>query len=324
MKRGKWVRVGIGVLSLVVFGMANTSAAAETQYMRVGGASIGGTWLLYAGKVVQIIQKEFPNIKASALVSGGGAANCVQIDHKKMELGFTHTVTANIAYNGKYYAKEKSENVRHVMSLFPAMLHFIASNKRPELKEFPDLLKKPYRMSVQSKTLELYANWAMELYGMSIDQLKKQGVKLSYLGIGNVANMMQDGNLDFGVIMDPYRSGGALQIDRTPGFHYLPVKVEEYLAKYPGWVKMRVPAGTYESIKEDYFGVATINSVVCHKDMPEDFVYKLLDAITKNLDILNEVIPEGLKVKPSDMPVGHSIPMHPGAEKYYRDRGLLK
>src|SRR4030042_3991657 len=120
MKRGKWMRGGIWVLFLVVFGTSNFSTAAETQYMRVGGASIGGTWLLYAGKVVQIIEKEFPGIKASALVSGGGQANCVQIQNKKMELGFTHTVTADIAYYGKLPPTPPTQNARHVMSLFPA------------------------------------------------------------------------------------------------------------------------------------------------------------------------------------------------------------
>jgi len=320
----RWIGLGFLAFALLVFGASLGLAKEEIKYLRVGGASIGGTWLLYAGKMVQIIEKEFPGIKASALVSGGGAANCIQIDHKKMEFGFTHTVTADIAYRGVYYAKEKSTNIRHVMSLFPAMLHFIASNKCPEIKEFPDLLKKPYRMSVQSKTLELYTNWAMEPFNMSIDGLKKKGIKLSYLGIGNVANMMQDGNLDFAVIMDPYRSGGALQIDRNPGFHYLPLKIEAFMAAHPGWVKMRVPKETYESLKEDAYSIATLNSVVCHKDMPADFVYQILDAVVKNLSILNEVIPEGLKVKPEDMPVGHSIPLHAGAEKFYRDRGLLK
>jgi len=107
MKRGKWIRVGIWVLFLVVFSMSNTSAAAETQYMRVGGASIGGTWLLYAGKVVQIIEKEFPGIKASALVSGGGQANCVQIQNKKMSHSPRMVPDPEVAKEGRVNPRKK-------------------------------------------------------------------------------------------------------------------------------------------------------------------------------------------------------------------------
>lgn len=312
------------VVMTLTWGPSDSFAKEEMKFMRIGGASIGGTWLLYAGKMVQIVEKEFPGIKATALVSGGGQANCVQIQSKKMELGFTHTVTADIAYYGKPPATERTADIRHLMSLFPAMIHVIVSNKCPELKEFPDLYKKPYRMSVQSKTQYEYINQILEFYSMSLEDFKKKGGKLSFLGIGNMASMMQDGNLDVGVIQDPYRSGGIMQVDQNPGIHFLPMKVDAFLAKYPAWIKTTIPKGTYNSVKEEYTGLAMLNSVVCHKDMPDDFVYKLLEAVTKNLDILNEVIPDGLKVKPQDLPVGFSIPIHPGAKKFYEDRGLMK
>jgi len=124
--------------------------------------------------------------------------------------------------------------------------------------------------------------------------------------------------------MDPYRSAGILQVDQNPGFHFMPLKVEEYIAKYPGWIKCLVPKGTYKSLNEDYYGIGTLNCLIAHKDMSADFVYKILVAITKNLDLLNEVIPEGLKVKPQNMPIGNAIPLHPGAKKFYEEKGLLK
>jgi hypothetical protein len=321
----KWVVV-LSVAGLVglCLGPSPSFAKEEMKFLRIAGSSIGGTWLLYAGKMVQIVEKEFPAIKATALVSGGGAANCVQIQSKKMELGFTHTVTADIAYYGKPPMTERTPDIRHVLSLFPAMIHIVISNKAPEIKEITDIYKKPYRMSVQSKTQHEYMNQILEMYNMSLEEFKKKGGKLSYLGVGNMANMMQDGNLDVGVIQDPYRSGGIMQVDQSPGFHFLPIKVDAFLAKYPAWVKAKVPKGTYKSVTEDYYGLAMLNSVICSKDMPDEFVYKLLEAVTKNLDIMNEVIPEGLKVKPEDLPVGFSIPLHSGAQKFYQDKGLMK
>jgi len=309
---------------IVAFFSPMAVAKEETQYLRIGGASIGGTWLLYAGKLVQIFEKEFTGIKSSALVSAGGVANCVQVQAKKMDFAFTHTVVADMAFKGMTPFKEPTPDIRHVMSLFPAMIHFIISNKCPEIKEFPDIYKKPYRMSVQHQGHWVHVNRMLAFYDMSLEEFQKKGGRISFLGVGAMANMMQDGNLDFATIMDPYRSGGLLQIDQNPGFHFMPLKIEPYIAKYPGWIKCKVPKGTYRSVNEDYYGLGTLNSVICHKDMPNDFVYKVLAAITKNLDTLNEVIPEGLKVKPQDMPVGYAITLHPGAKKFYEDRGLLK
>lgn len=309
---------------LLAFMSSMVLAKEEIKYLRIGGASIGGTWLLYAGKLVQIMEKEFPGIKASALVSAGGVANCVQVQAKKMDLAFTHTVVASMARKGEEPFTQPIPDIRHVMSLFPAMMHFIVSNKCPELKEFTDLYKKPYRISVQHKGHWVHLNRMLAFYNMSLEELQKKGARISFLGIGAMANNMQDGNLDFATIMDPYRSAGLLQIDQNPGFHFMPLKVDDYVSKYPGWIKCKIPQGTYKSVPGDYYGIGTLNSVITHKDTPEDFVYKVLAAITKNLDVLNEVIPEGLKVKPQDMPVGYAIPLHPGAKKFYEDRGLLK
>ncbi len=321
MKR--FLKLLLSVCLLVVF-LSPMASAKEFQYLRIGGASIGGTWLLYAGKLVQITEKEFPGMKSSALVSAGGVANCIQAQAKKMDFAFTHTVVADMAFRGTAPFKEPTPDIRHVMSLFPAMIHFIISNKCPEIKEFPDIYKKPYRMSVQHQGHWVHVNRMLAFYNMSLEEFQKKGGRISFLGIGAMANMMQDGNLDIATIMDPYRSGGLLQIDQNPGFHFMPLKIEPYTAQYPGWIKCRVPKGTYKSVKEDYYGIGTLNSVICHKDMPDDFVYKVLAAITKNLDTLNEVIPEGLKVKPQDMSLGYAIPLHPGAKKFYQDRGLLK
>jgi TRAP transporter TAXI family solute receptor len=309
---------------MVGFISAAAFAKEEIQYLRIGGASIGGTWLLYAGKLVQILEKEFPKTKASAVVSAGAVANCVQVQAKKMDFAFTHTVVAGMAFKGEEPFTQVIPNIRHVMSLFPAMIHFIVSNKCPELKEFPDLYKKPYRMSVQHQGHWVHVNRMLAFYNMSLEEFQKKGGRISYLGIGAMANNMQDGNLDIATIMDPYRSAGLLQIDQNPGFHFMAVKTEPYTAKYPGWIKCKVPKGTYKSVKEDYYGLGTLNSLITHKDTPDDFVYKVLEAITKNLDVMNEVIPEGLKVKPQDMPVGYAIPLHPGAKKFYEERGLLK
>jgi len=308
----------------ITFMTSTVLAKEEVQYLRVGGASIGGTWLLYAGKLAQIFEKEFPGIKSSALVSAGGVANCLQVQTKKMDIAFTHTVVSDMAFKGIEPFKEPTPDIRHVMSLFPAMLHFIVSNKCPELKEFPDLYKKPYRMSVQHQGHWVHVNRMLAFYNMSLEEFQKKGGRISFLGIGAMANMMQAGNLDIAVIMDPYRSAGILQVDQNPGFHFMPLKVEEYIAKYPGWIKCLVPKGTYKSLNEDYYGIGTLNCLIAHKDMSADFVYKILVAITKNLDLLNEVIPEGLKVKPQNMPIGNAIPLHPGAKKFYEEKGLLK
>ncbi len=320
----KFLEVKFLAILMLVLIAPGAMAKEEIKYLKIGGASIGGTWLLYAGKLVQIFEKEFPGIKASALVSAGGVANCVQVQAKKMDFAFTHTVVASMARKGEEPFTQPIPDIRHVMSLFPAMMHFIVSNKCPELKEFPDLYKKPYRISVQHKGHWVHLNRMLAFYNMSLEELQKKGGRISFLGIGAMANNMQDGNLDFATIMDPYRSAGLLQIDQNPGFHFMPLKVDDYITKYPGWIKCKVPRGTYKSIADDYYGIGTLNSVITHKDTPADFVYKVLAAITKNLDVLNEVIPEGLKVRPQDMPVGYAIPLHPGAKKFYEDRGLLK
>ena len=99
---------------------------------------------------------------------------------------------------------------------------------------------------------------------------------------------------------------------------------EKYSKDYPFLGSNVIPAGLYTGVDEDVFTVASPALLSVRKDISEEVVYEVTKAIFEHLDILAETHTQGKNIKLETALNGMSIPLHPGAEKYYKEVGLLK
>jgi TRAP transporter TAXI family solute receptor len=93
------------------------------------------------------------------------------------------------------------------------------------------------------------------------------------------------------------------------------------LVKYPGVTRFTLPAGLYKGIDYPVNGICVYSFIMVRKDMPEDIVYAMAKTIADNLDSYGNVLVSMKYVTPKGLCADVGIPYHPGAEKYFRQRG---
>ena len=113
----------------------------------------------------------------------------------------------------------------------------------------------------------------------------------------------------------------------APGIRFVNIdedKIPQILEQLPGFTEMTIPAGTYEGVDEDVRTVGTVGSIFCTADLPEDVVYDFLKTIYENWDALKAINPTAFgDLDVNDWLNGATAPIHPGAEKFYKEMGVM-
>ena len=99
---------------------------------------------------------------------------------------------------------------------------------------------------------------------------------------------------------------------------------DKLIANYPFYTKYNVPGGTYKGVDSDVQTVAVVATYIVSDDLDEDLVYNMTKAIFENTDEIAKAHPKGAELDPAYSVSGISIPIHPGAMKYYKEIGVIK
>ena len=324
------VLVWLGISLIAFLGLtAHQGHAASPPKMifKIAAGNVGGTWFIYAGRMAEIINKNIPEFNVSA-TTGGAVINPKTIHDGTTPIGMVNVWPACEAWKGNLPFKGEAKKLRFVMSFFPALFHPVV-NSKSSLRKWEDLKVKGYNINVMAATSFDWTGKVLTYYGISYDDVKKVRGQVSMLSMINAAEPFIDGKLDYFTVIGPYREPTLLQIDRDPGFRYLEISpdvMNKILANEDGVVTGVVPKGTYKSLDRDATLIGTMNAVFANGDFSEEVVYHFTKTIAQHLDSLNEVIPEGLKVKREGLVAGRpmNVPIHSGAMKYYKEAGLLK
>ena len=153
---------------------------------------------------------------------------------------------------------------------------------------------------------------------------------LEFLGYTPSAQAMMDGriagaNIPAGppaaAITQLYAQLGA---DDVSVLEFTDDQLAEIQKSYPIWSRYVIPAGTYPSQKKDIRTIAQPNFLACRADLPDEVVYKLTKTIYENLPFLNNIHKATKAMSLERATAGLPAPLHPGAEKYYREVGVIK
>ena len=136
---------------------------------------------------------------------------------------------------------------------------------------------------------------------------------------------MEDQEIDGLFITSGIPTASVTEMNATDDIHLLSMDetvVDALVATYPYYFKTIIPKGTYSDVKEDVLSLSTVALWVCDAELDEDLVYQVVKSFWDNLDTIkmSHRSVEGLEIK--DYNMGMSIPLHPGAKKYYDEQKL--
>lgn len=313
----KMTLVALVLLVSTFLGTSMPSTAAELTRLSLGTSTIGGSFFVWGGAWAKMMSERVGDVNISVEVTGGGIANIQLIEQGKMELAFT---TASMAYQG-WHALDWAEgkqyrSIRAMFPKYPILLH-IYSLDRGNIKSIYDLKDKHVTAGTPGTASDMVGRQLLEMLAI-------KPKKYSSLALGTAVQALKDGMADAGFGMTGIPGPFMLELETTHKVRHiaLPEDVLEAMMKiYPYYARDVIPAGTYKNQERDIPTLAFWAIGVCREDVPEELVYRLTKATLEGRETLMKADPSARYVMPENI-VNSTIPLHPGALRYYREIGL--
>ena len=314
--------------------------AQEMKFFRIGTGSAGGTYFPIGGLIANAISSPpgsrpcdkggtcgVPGLVAIAQSTNASAHNVTAINAGQMEAGLTGAATLYFAYHGtaKFKGKQKPK-LRVIANLFPEDLHLVLP-KGKKLGSLKDLKGKRVGIAQAGSGTQIAVELMLDAQGIN-----RGNIDEAELNNTQSAERIADGQLDAYFYAAGTPVAAMIQLDNTKGMDLYSFTKDEVMASnkaVPYYVPSTISMGTYEGIKYDVNTLAVQGILATSIDQPEDLIYEVTKALwnkttRKLLDtghakgkvIRLETAMKGIK--------GLDVPLHPGAEKYYKEVGLIK
>ena len=299
-----------------------------TEKITVVGGTIGGGWSAITEGVVNSIRREMPDFAITS-EPGADGANAALVDSGRVQFGLIHSGVGRLAMAGEYPYPRKLENIRGISFIYSdSALHFLV-NESLGISSIEEIREKkvPLNLSViyRGSLMEIASKTTLEAYGMSYQDIESWGGKIFFLSLRNSLTMLKDGRIDAITVTVQFPQTSITEASLTQDLRILPLTEQaiEYANSKLGTSRSVIPAGTYSFVKTDIPTFSDTCVLIANAEVTEERVYKVIEAIFENLDYLHNVHRALSTLTPSDMPRLNDIPLHPGAQRFYREKGVL-
>jgi TRAP transporter TAXI family solute receptor len=312
-------KLAIAAIAVVLVAPA---AQAQTFVRMVSGPS-GGSWYPLGAKIMQVLGEKVDGITTSN-TSGGGISNILAVNGGDAEIGWSYAHTAYNGYTGKGKFKSANPNVRHFATLYPAMFQ-VAVRKDSPIKSFADMKAANISPGKAKWTGTAFAESVLKAYGLSFDDIKKNGGTVHHVDYTESVALMKDKHIDVFMAATSMPQASFLELEHSPGIRFIGLpddKLQQILKDNPGYIPGVMPKGVYESVDKDIKTLGIVTNMVVSKDLPDDLVYKMCKVFWANHDAFAQVKKIWNKVKLENALNGAAIPIHPGAQKCYDELGV--
>lgn len=311
-----------GAATLAALAAGSRAALAQAKFFRIGTGGTGGTYYPIGGLIANAITNE--KLNASAVATNGSVANINGIVGGAMESGFSQADINFWAFTGTgiYEGKPKVEELRAIANLYPESIH-VSVRKGLGIKTIADLKGKRVSLDEPGSGTLVNAKVILAAYGLS-----EKDVKPEYLKQLQSVDKLKDGSLDAFFQTTGYPQGTLTELASTNGFELLPIEGAESAKlreQFKFFAADEIPAGTYK----DVAGVKTLSvgaQWVTTAKMDTDLVYEVTKGLwsDKTRGILDAGHAKGKAIQKATALAGIGIPLHSGAEKFYKEAGLMK
>jgi TRAP transporter TAXI family solute receptor len=323
MKKRLFIGVVVLCLAVMIFPLRPDLAHSAKKFVSIASGWVTGVYFPLAGAISRIVYEKIPDLKVTVESSGASVANAKLIATGDADLAILQNDIAFYALKGVKPMFDKAvPNIRGVASLYPEHCQ-IHARKDAKIASVKDLKGKRVAVGPVGSGTEQNAIQILEAYGLKFEDLGK----VERLTATESADFLKDGRIDaafytVGVgasaIVDP-----ALMIETM----IVPVdgrQADALVKKYPFYSKDHVPAGIYKGVDKDVPTVAVLAILVAKAELEEDVVYKITKAMFENIKSIETAHAKGKEVKLEKALIGMPIPIHPGAEKFFKEKGIKK
>ena len=316
MKRSGWIAAGLIAISFA------GSAVAQTRISIATGGT-GGVYYPLGGGLANVLSKYVPNMQATAEVTGASVDNMKLVGAGKAEVGFTMADTAWDAYQGQDKFKDNKQAVRAIVVFYPNLTHVVTVEGKG-IEKMADLKGKRISTGSPGSGTEVMAFRILEAYGID----KDKDVKRERLSVAESVNALKDGKIDALIWVGGIPTPAITDLAATPNTKIKLIDhadaVDKMRAKYgPLYVKDKIVAKAYPGQDKENTNIAVWNILVVNEKTDEKIVYDIVKTMfEKKAEIVAVHKDASFLSLDNQLTGGSPIPFHPGALKYFREKGL--
>lgn len=284
------------------------------------GGTVGGSWNLATTVIGNFLTKEIDGIRTT-MSPGTGFGNVAGVQSGAVTFAMSQLPTAYDGVKGVEPFEGPQDKIRNVAYIYVEPTHLVV-NADSDIYSLADMKGKTIGTFAPGNTAENVTRQLLSLYDLSYDN-----VKTSFGSASDLAEQFKDGIIDMMSFAGAMPYAPVMDINSVRSIRLLSLP-EDKLAGMkeinPAFFKTIIPAGTYEGYNEDVVTIGAIQHLICSSDLDEEFVYQVTKAMVENIDQIREAHVAFAPLTPEDMAKDVGIPFHPGAERYYREAGLIK
>lgn len=329
MKMTPMVRVGAALAGLTI--MASAAAAAEP--LKIGAMPVGSGWYVAASTIEKNLEPVLQGRKIEVIPRGGGVANPLVVESGKADIALSNVQTSLLAARGdELYQGKKATNIRALVGgLNPVFIGAMVRNefiKRTGLDTLDKILNsgKPIRivMKPQGSNIPPAVDAVLAAYGLDRAKIRANGGEIIQVDTAQIPAVLRDGRAD--ILFDTVLKGHPMitEVSLTADVRFLdfPEKALKALAevgvkpsKIPQWFK-----GQDGPTASGDFGTV----LIANANVPDDLAYQITKTVIEKMPEMAKDYPAWANFKPEEAAKRENtgIPLHPGAARYFKERGF--
>ncbi|UTD26714.1 TAXI family TRAP transporter solute-binding subunit [Bradyrhizobium sp. WD16] len=301
--------------------LLSAPSAQAQQFVNVLTGGTSGVYYPLGVAIAKIFGDKIPNVKTQVQATKASVENLVLIERGSGELAFTLGDSLKAAWEGDAEAgfKAKLGKLRTIAAIYPNYIQLVASADSG-IKTLADLKGRSLSVGAPKSGTELNSRAILAAAGMSYKDLGK----VEYLPFAESVDLMKNRQLD--ATLQSAGLGVASLRDLSASSQVTVVAIpKETVDKIgPPFIAVTIPANTYTGQGKDVPTAAVVNYLVTSSAVSDDLAYQMTKSIFESLPELANAHAAGKEIKLETAAGGSPVPLHPGAIRYYKEKGVLK
>jgi len=304
----------IKLFTTAAAGLIFAASSVSAQELRIGTASQGGAFYPVGQAISTLVGKYADGLTMVPIVTQGSVQNPRLVNSGEVDIAITNNNLSVLANKGVGpYEKGGAMNLRAIGSLHFSVLHMMTLDGS-DINAISDLKGKRVAVGPAGGGTIPFLGQVLGLHDLTMDDITP-----SFLSYADGFSQLADGNVDAAFALSGYPAGAVMQAQANKKLKYIPLTDDTLataLEQYPNYNKVVVPADVYNT-NDDGVLLGVNNMLIVDAGMSDDVAFKLTSAIYDNMEEFQSENAHAKQIEP-ERSLQLKIPLHPGAEKYFK------
>jgi len=311
----KWIAAAVAVVA------ASSPAVRAQAFINVLTGGTSGVYYPLGVAIGKIYSDKIPGVKTQVQATKASVENLILLQQGRGEIAFALGDSLKAAWEGDEEAgfKTRLDKLRTIGAIYPNYIQIVATADSG-IKTLADLRGKSLSVGAPKSGTELNSRAILAAAGLSYRDMGR----VEYLPFAESVDLMKNRQLDATLQSAGLGVASLKDLSSSTEITVVPVPKAVVDKIGPPFVAAKIPANTYTGQDKDVPTAAVINYLVTSSAVSDDLAYQMTKLVFESLPELANSHVAGKDIRLETAAIGSPVPLHPGAIRYYREKGLIK